>query len=220
MNWYQTPVGSLFFFIASVQKRAEKIVCIPGIRVTFESLHSKQVFQVPPPMMDLPSWGAFFLGRMELSPLEWRLCRDPGWGCSNERQTYQMGGADEPNTNGGSQGGNYWGSQRAVTWIWRFLSIWIWEDAIFIPFPFLSMGNLYFFWFIFMCEMLCKGLNLDPNGQRGRYQENISELSFMVVSKKSRMYVSWRLKNFRKDALLGRGTIPFWQVGIARLKVV
>ena len=64
-----------------------------------------------------PRLGFFGQGRMELSPLEWRLCRDPGWGCSNERQTYQMGGADEPKNQWWRLPGvgNYWGSQMAVT---------------------------------------------------------------------------------------------------------
>ena len=177
MNWYQTPVGSLFFFIASVQKRAEKIVCIPGIRVTFESLHSKQVFQVPPPMMDLPSWGAFFLGRMELSPLEWRLCRDPGWGCSNERQTYQMGGADEPNTNGGSQGGNYWGSQRAVTWIWRFfinLDMGRWH---FHTFPFSLDGKSLFFLVYIHVRDAMQGIEFGSEWTKG----TLSRKHFWIV---------------------------------------
>lgn len=125
---------------------------------TLGSLHSKQVFQVPFSMMS-PRLG-LFPGRMELSSLERRVCGDSGWGCSNERQTYQVGGADpRVETYGGSPKG------KSLGWGGLFSDfVKMTVSCLFL----VSLGgrSLVFFWFIFMCEMLCEGLNLDPNGQR------------------------------------------------------
>ena len=105
-----------------------------------------------------------------------------------------MGGADEPKNQWCIPGvetiGELKGQSLGFGWTFFFFQSGYGKMTFFMPFPFLSMGNLSFFWFMFMCEMLCKGLNLDPNGQRGRYQEAIAEVSFMVVSQKSKMYVS------------------------------
>ena len=119
-----------------------------SISLTLESLHSKQVFQVPPPMMDLPGW--VFLAKAVWSSVPWSedFVEIRGGDAPTSAKPTKWEVRMNQRTNGVSRGGNYWGAQRAVTWIWLdvfFFSIWIWEDDIFHAFPFSLDGKSFVF---------------------------------------------------------------------------
>ncbi len=63
-----------------------------------------------------------------------------------------------------------WGAQRGSHFFGTFFSIWIWGRWRFHAFPFSQGGRSLVCFFIFMWDMLCRGLNMHPNRHGVRYQ--------------------------------------------------
>lgn len=121
----------------------------------------------------------------------------------------------------GSQGGNLWGiPQREVTWMRRFVFRFCEDDSI-MPFPCFSWWEIFSFLLVYIhVRDAMRGIEFGSEWTKGIY----------VIKKALLTCPSWlSVKNqgctchegSRISAKIpGKGTIPFWQIGIARLKLV
>ena len=165
--------------IISEQKSCHFISLDPGIIPPFKAgFPGSSPHDVSPVGFVSRPYGAQFLGAKSL----WRF----GVGMLQRAPNLPSGRC-------GSQGGNLWGiPQREVTWMRRFVFRFCEDDSI-MPFPCFSWWEIFrFFPGLYWCARCYARdwiwIRMDE-GYVG-YQENIADLSFMVVSKKSRMCVS------------------------------